>query len=75
MKFEMQDGSTYEGKTYEDVVRAMSSDKLTTPRSIRSYRKATANRVHQVYGLTIDPETNTSFVEGLVSSGLMRKIS
>jgi hypothetical protein len=75
MIYEMIDGQEYTGKTAAEVVSQMAEDKMATPRSLESYRQATARRTAAVYGADIDPSTDETFLQTMCDSGLMRKIN
>jgi hypothetical protein len=74
MRFQMQDGEVFVGRSYEGIVQRMSSMKLDEPRSLESYRKATAQRVLEGYGVEVPHSTNRAFVLGLVAAGLMKPV-
>ncbi len=70
----MVDGNEYSGRSYAAVVEAMSGDKLTEPRSRDTYRRATARRVRDMYGVEVDDTSDRTFVRGLVQVGLMKRL-
>lgn len=71
----MPDGKEYVGRSYTDVVAAMSGDKLTEPRSIAGYRRSTARRVSDLFEVVIDTTDDRSFVRSLVAAGLVEWVS
>lgn len=74
MKFRMQDGKTYQGRSYTAVVEHMMDDKLTEPRSTESYRRATAQRVADLYQIQVDATDDRSFIRSLVAGGVMEEL-
>lgn len=75
MKFRMIDGEVYAGKSYTKVVAKMAKAKLSEPDSIDTYRRATARRVADNYGVMIDATTNATFIHSLVAAKLMEEVS
>lgn len=71
----MIDGERFTGRSYADVVRAMSQEKLVKPHSLASYRRATAKRVEDTYEVEVDASTDRSFVSSLCQAGLMRRVA
>lgn len=71
MRFVMLDGNIVTGRSYSDIVFRMSQEKMREPRSMRSYRRATARRVEGVYGIKIDWRDDKSFVIGMENAGLV----
>lgn len=75
MKFTMIDGTEVAGKTYKQVVQRMASEKLVEPRSLDGYRRATAGRVKEMYGFDVDATTDRTFMETMVATGLIKRLS
>lgn len=73
-KYEDQDGQIFEGATATAVVKAMSRTKLTKSRSTRRYREATARRIEEMMGLTIETGSDNLFLNSLVGHKLLREI-
>lgn len=71
MRFRLPDGKEIVGRGYSDIVQAMSEDKFTRPRSMDSYRRATARRCKSMYGTDIPTDSDKSFVNGLIKVGLL----
>lgn len=71
MRFVMLDGNVITGRSYSDVVFRMSQEKMREPRSMRSYRRATARRVKEAYGVSIDHETDRQFILDMEAAGLV----
>lgn len=69
--FTAVDGEQFSGETYDDVVIAMSKQKLEEPRSLETYRQATANRVHDTYGSEIRATSSEAFITDLCVEGLL----
>jgi hypothetical protein len=74
MKFRLPDGNEVAGRSYEDIVAAMADEKLREPRSMESYRRATARRVSSGYGVIIDSTDDRSFILSLEAAGLMERV-
>jgi len=74
VRFKMIDGTVYTGRSYDDIVTLMSGDKLTEPRSLATYRRATAKRVVDNYGRKVDTTDSETFVKSLVAAGLMTRV-
>jgi hypothetical protein len=74
MRFKMLDGHQYQGRSYRAVVRDMAGSKIRTARSLRSYREATASRVLDAYGITIDTSDDAVFIQSLEKAGLMEQV-
>jgi len=55
------------------VVQAMSEDKFTRPRSMDSYRRATARRCKSMYQVDIPTDNDKEFVNGLIKVGLLQR--
>ena len=75
MRFQLPEGPQIAGRSYTQVVEAMSSMKFTRPRSLESYRRATARRAKVAYGITVSHEDDRSFVLDLVKNGLLKRLS
>jgi hypothetical protein len=73
MRFMLPDGKEITGRGYADVVRAMSEDKFTRPRSMDSYRRATARRCKTMYGTEIPTDNDKEFVNALIKVGLLQR--
>jgi len=71
MRFVLLDGNIITGRSYSDIVFRMSQEKMREPRSMRSYRRATARRVEGVYGLEIRHDTDRHFVIDMEKAGLV----
>lgn len=71
MRFATEDGQEYTGRSYDEIVAAMASDKLVEPKSLDSYRRATAKRIRSSFGILIPTDTSKHFVRHLVASGLL----
>lgn len=74
MKFTTQGGDQFSGRSYSDVVFAMSQEKFREPRSQESYRRAVARRTGVAYGKEIDPSTDRSFIISLCEAGVLTRI-
>ena len=74
MYFRMVDGRIYRGNNFTEVVQDMRVDKLRRTRSRARYRITTAERVAQIYNVTIDPSTDKNFIKSLERAGLMEEI-
>lgn len=68
------DGTEIRARSFDDAVAKMAAEKFTEPRSIDSYRKATANRVFEMMGLRIDTDTNKSFIESMQAVGIVKRL-
>jgi hypothetical protein len=75
MRYRMVDGTEYSGRGYADVVAAMAHDKLTEPKSLETYRRATANRVSEQYGVIVDASDNKPFIKSLEAAKLMKRVA
>lgn len=73
MRFMLPDGKEVVGRGYSDIVQAMAEDKFTRPRSMESYRKATARRCRTMYGTEIPTDSDKEFVNGLIKVGLLQR--
>lgn len=71
----MADGKEITGRGYDEIVQRMSDEKLTEPRSLESYRRATANRVSAAFGVLIDASTSRSLLLSLESVKLVERVS
>lgn len=71
MRFRAPDDEVFEGEDYQDIVMMMASQKMHEPRSLASYRRATANRVRSMYGHHVDDSSDQEFIETLVDCGLL----
>lgn len=71
----MVDGTTFAGRSYTDIVKKMSYLKFAEPRSLATYRLASAQRAFAQHGAGVDPSSDRSFVEGLVATGLLKRLS
>lgn len=74
MKFKMIDGKEIGGRSYDDVVAAMAGAKLREPRSLESYRRATARRIKGIYRSAVNTKDNRSFIQSLEQAGLLERI-
>lgn len=74
MRFRTPDEQTIAGRSYTAVVEAMAAEKFTEPQSLASYRKATANRAKEMYGVDVPHETDAEFVKGLENAGLLERV-
>jgi len=74
MIYETPDGEIYEAVTYDGIVEQMAQGKMTEPRSMASYRKATAKRIKRLLDLDIDPTNSETFVLGMIAADLLRRI-
>lgn len=75
MKFIAADGNTFTGRSYSDIVRQMADEKLSAPKSLESYRRATANRVGEMYGRPVDDSDDRSFVLSLEAQGMLERVT
>lgn len=76
LKFRSPDGSVFEGHDYTEIVANMAGEKLTPPKSLATYRRATATRLHSLKPeAAINTNSNTAFVQSLVQSGLLEKVT
>jgi hypothetical protein len=73
VRFTLPDGKEVVGRGYSDIVQAMAEDKFTRPRSMESYRKATARRCRSMYGTEIPTDSDKEFVNGLIKVGLLQR--
>jgi len=73
MRFKLPDGKEIVGRSYEDVVRTMSQDKFTEPKSMSSYRRATARRARSMYGVEVPTDNDKEFVTALIKVGLLER--
>jgi hypothetical protein len=73
MRFKLPDGKEIVGRSYQDVVRTMAEDKFTEPRSMDSYRRATARRARSMYGVDVPTENDKVFVNALIKVGLLER--
>lgn len=67
-------GTTIQGGTPEEMVREMAQGKLTTPRSINSYRRAVARRYRDTFGAIIRTNTNEVFIEDMKAAGFITEV-
>lgn len=74
MRFSTPDGIEVSGRSYTQVVAGMSHMKLSKPRSLQSYRRATARRARVAYGVDVSTEDDRSFVLDLVKHGLLKRL-
>lgn len=73
-RYLLLDGTLVGGRTYADVVRSMAGMKMTKPRSLETYRQATATRASDMYGKKVDPTSDATFVKTMVAAGLLETI-
>lgn len=73
-RFRMADGTSFAGRSYTQVVRAMAGEKMVRPRTLERYRLKTAERVHDAYGIQIDTSSNSKFIRSLVTHKLMEQV-
>lgn len=73
MRFALPDDRVVTGRSYDDIVKAMSDEKLTAVTDLAKYRKATARRAKVMYGEHVPYETSKDFVHGLLHVGLLRR--
>lgn len=73
MRFTTADGSTFVGRSYDDIVEQMAGEKLTQPKSLASYRRATASRVRGLEGEDIRTNSNEEFIKDLEAAGLLER--
>jgi len=75
MRFLTIDGSAVKGRSYDDVVAALSSLKLVEASSLESYRKSVARRVGNFSrNVEIDTSDNRAFVQSLEKAGFLTRI-
>lgn len=74
MRFALPDGPQVSGRSYTQVVEAMSHMKFSQPRSLRTYRRATAQRAKVAYNVDVSWEDDRSFVLDLVKYGLLKRL-
>lgn len=74
MRFRTYDGEEHSGRSYREIVVALAQQKLTKPRSLAGYRRDTARRCSEMYGITIDTRDNRKFILSLVEAELMERI-
>ena len=68
--FRLPDGKVVFGDKPSEVVQMMSDEKMSTPRSIASYRKAVARRMRGAHpNLIIHDNSNIDFIKSLVACG------
>jgi hypothetical protein len=68
--FKLPDGTVVCGDTPTEIVQAMSDEKMSTPKSLRSYRKAVARRINSAFpDVVILTGTDTAFIKSLVKIG------
>lgn len=75
MRYQLPDGATVSGRSYSSIVTTMAGLKLRRPRSLERYRKATARRVLDMYGITIRIDNDRLFVLDMVANGMMKRLS
>lgn len=63
-----------EGETFSEVVASMAGMKMDEVRSIKAYRKATAERVSVAFGKKVDHSTDEKFVKSLVDAGMLTEV-
>lgn len=73
VRFRLIDDTRVSGRSYDDIVERMAGHKLVEPRSLKSYREATASRVGEMYEKDIDSTDNRSFVRSLEAAGLLKR--
>ena len=74
MIYELIDGQRIEGETLSDIVAGMAQEKFDEPRSMQSYRKASADRVQEIYGLEVRFDTDENFIQDLIHAELIKRI-
>lgn len=74
MRYQDENDDIFEGDTSADVVRSMARSKLTKANSLRRYMRATARRIEDMTGLTIEHGSCNLFLKSLVENNLLRKI-
>lgn len=74
MRFQLPDGPQVGGRSYTQVVEAMANQKFSRPRSLQSYRRATALRAKVAYNVTVATDDDRSFVLDLVKNGLLKRL-
>jgi hypothetical protein len=73
MIFTLVDGMTVEGDTYTEVVRAMNNTKMTPAKQLSTYRRATAMRIKDAYGVEVDWSSDEAFVLGMERADLLKR--
>lgn len=71
MRYELPDGKVVSGRSYKEIVAAMSEEKLVTPPTLDAYRKAAAARASQMYGVEIEDRDDKSFILSLERAGIL----
>jgi hypothetical protein len=75
MIYELIDGTRIEGETLRDIVIGMAEEKFDAPRSLAGYRRASASRIKELYGIEVRSDSDQHFVQDLVGAELIRRIS
>jgi hypothetical protein len=74
IKIETTDGEIFQGRSYDEVVEQMASQKMPKPRSLTSYRKSFADRVKRTLGISIRPDTSKSLIEDMEKADMLRRL-
>jgi hypothetical protein len=74
MKFVFMDGRVISGRSYTDIVKKMSELKFVRARSLARYRRATARRVADLFGVDVNVEDDRSFVQSLEAGSLLERV-
>lgn len=74
MRYEDENGQSFSGSTPTEVVKDMARTKLTKSRTRRRYRVATARRIEEMTGLTVDPSSDILFLKSLVACSILRRV-
>lgn len=74
MRFKLVSGEEYSGRSYDDVVRAMADEKFDPVDALDVYRRSTADRFFEMFGIRPDPTTSETLIKSLCEAELMGRI-
>lgn len=75
LQYRLPDGKVVVGINATEIVQAMADEKMSTPRSLGTYRRSVARRLGDVIPDTrIETSNNKKFVDSLVNIGQLTKL-
>lgn len=70
MRYELPDGKEIYGFNYTELVQQMADEKLSTPQSLGSYRRAVCRRLRESYpGIKVRYSSDELFIKSLINIG------
>lgn len=70
MRLQLIGGHLIRARSYTGLVRNMASEKFVKPSSLKIYRRGTASRIQEMYGVNIRTDTNKNFIDDMIEKGL-----